>query len=643
MFISLEDCAHSSSARLTCVADGSIRADERPGNYGRDGFVERSSARRIRVRSPLGAPASNRAGRSRTLAFSMLAVLVAGFVAAQAKAATVRWTGAAGDRRWETAGNWTVLNGAGVPTGAPAAAPGLVGDGGPHDVIIPGGSGRVVIGVAGNKALRSFSIPTGGTKVTLTNNRDATGTGISIDISATAGFFIGVGHEVAAEPSTAGGGVGRNGADIRFTSSAGAIDLAASSKLKAGNGGGTGAQPAGRGGDIVLRASTLVRCFRADVLAGDSGTGSGVRASPARGGNVTIAVSAGNLINAGRSPAKGIQAGAGRARGGSVVITATSIINNLSFATIFGGPGTVAGAPGGNVLLIATAMVQNTGDTLSGEAQPAMIRAGNGGKAGGGGDSGRGGWVTVIAPIVLNGRSPTGQVRPSDILGGTAGIGNTPNPVSGGTVSVFGALTVHGGTMLGGKGRTADDAGAPKGNLSVVTPVLWGVKKFDGRVVRLAVLLQLGAQSDGTPMIDLSGLSAGAISADDLVCINAGDGTIKLTDSASGAIVCGGGSGPVVLNAALVELPGVPQPVPPESYVNLLQQLIAGDVQFAWSCSESCDGDLDGDGIVGESDLEMLLAAWESEIDFFDLDDDGELDGADVGVLLGNWGVCSID
>lgn len=563
--------------------------------------------------------------------------------AADAHAATVVWTGAANNGGlWETAGNWTVLNGAGVPTGAPAAAPGLAGDGGPHDVIIRGGSGTIVIGAAGAKNLRSFAM-SNGPKVKLISNRGAAAAGIDIVINATAGFFIGSGHEVMPASGGAAGGIGSNGGSIRFTSTAGAVDLASSSILQAGNGGGAAAQPAGRGGDIVLSASTLVRCMKGDVVAGASGTGTGVPAAPARGGNVSITVSAGDLINVGRSPARGIRGGNGRAGGGSVTVAATRIINNLSFATIFGGAGTVAGAPGGNVLLLASALVQNTGDTLSGEAQPAMIRGGNGGAAGGGADSGRGGWVTTIAPIVLNGVSPTGQVRPSDISGGNAGIGNTPNPVRGGTVSIFGALTVRAGTILGGKGRTANAQGAPRGNVNVVTPVLYGVKKIEGGAVRLMVLVNLGADADSEPTIDLSGLPAGAIQADDLVCINAGDGSISLTDSSSGAIICDGGNGPVVLHAALISLPGVPQPVAPESYLGLLQQLISGQVQFADTCSGNCLGDLDGDGAVGDNDLEMLLAAWEAGMDLFDLDADGEIDGSDLGVLLGNWGPCSLD
>ena len=54
-----------------------------------------------------------------------------------------------------------------------------------------------------------------------------------------------------------------------------------------------------------------------------------------------------------------------------------------------------------------------------------------------------------------------------------------------------------------------------------------------------------------------------------------------------------------------------------------------------------CLGDLDGDGIVGGSDLAVVLGAWGKCADCpADLNDDGFVDGADLATLLGAWGFC---
>ncbi|MGA1018580.1 MAG: BACON domain-containing protein, partial [Phycisphaerales bacterium] len=49
-------------------------------------------------------------------------------------------------------------------------------------------------------------------------------------------------------------------------------------------------------------------------------------------------------------------------------------------------------------------------------------------------------------------------------------------------------------------------------------------------------------------------------------------------------------------------------------------------------------GDLDGDGVVGSSDLSLMLAAWgRCESCEADLDRDGDVDGADLSMLMSGW------
>jgi hypothetical protein len=52
---------------------------------------------------------------------------------------------------------------------------------------------------------------------------------------------------------------------------------------------------------------------------------------------------------------------------------------------------------------------------------------------------------------------------------------------------------------------------------------------------------------------------------------------------------------------------------------------------------DPCDGDLDGDGDIDQSDLGVLLAAYGVSSDG-DLDWDGDTDQADLGILLANYG-----
>jgi hypothetical protein len=53
-----------------------------------------------------------------------------------------------------------------------------------------------------------------------------------------------------------------------------------------------------------------------------------------------------------------------------------------------------------------------------------------------------------------------------------------------------------------------------------------------------------------------------------------------------------------------------------------------------------CIADLDGDGIVGGSDLSMVLGGWGTSDPQADLDGNGMVQGADLAIVLGAWGDC---
>ena len=54
---------------------------------------------------------------------------------------------------------------------------------------------------------------------------------------------------------------------------------------------------------------------------------------------------------------------------------------------------------------------------------------------------------------------------------------------------------------------------------------------------------------------------------------------------------------------------------------------------------EPCEGDIDGDGEVGPTDLAFVLGSWSASGG--DLNDDGTTDGQDLAIVLANWGLCS--
>jgi len=66
-----------------------------------------------------------------------------------------------------------------------------------------------------------------------------------------------------------------------------------------------------------------------------------------------------------------------------------------------------------------------------------------------------------------------------------------------------------------------------------------------------------------------------------------------------------------------------------------------------WSMP-TCDGDLNGDGLVNAQDLSMLLSCWGSvsgaenwsECFMGDINGSGQINAQDLGILLSNWGAC---
>jgi hypothetical protein len=54
---------------------------------------------------------------------------------------------------------------------------------------------------------------------------------------------------------------------------------------------------------------------------------------------------------------------------------------------------------------------------------------------------------------------------------------------------------------------------------------------------------------------------------------------------------------------------------------------------------DNCKPDLDHDGVVGGSDLALLLASWGQQI-AGDLTHDDVIDGSDMAIMLAGWGAC---
>ena len=57
---------------------------------------------------------------------------------------------------------------------------------------------------------------------------------------------------------------------------------------------------------------------------------------------------------------------------------------------------------------------------------------------------------------------------------------------------------------------------------------------------------------------------------------------------------------------------------------------------------QSCAADLDGDGLVGYTDIHVVLLAWGNMDDPADLDGDGFVGVGDLMIVLATWGSLSL-
>ena len=78
---------------------------------------------------------------------------------------------------------------------------------------------------------------------------------------------------------------------------------------------------------------------------------------------------------------------------------------------------------------------------------------------------------------------------------------------------------------------------------------------------------------------------------------------------------------------------GCCQVVPPESYID-------GGGNLIEATCDDCGADLNCYGGVGSADLGLLLGAWGTSLESYDLDGDGIVGGSDIGVLVSQWGEC---
>jgi len=67
-----------------------------------------------------------------------------------------------------------------------------------------------------------------------------------------------------------------------------------------------------------------------------------------------------------------------------------------------------------------------------------------------------------------------------------------------------------------------------------------------------------------------------------------------------------------------------------------------GAVNGCDATSSACQGDLNGDQIVDNADLGILLVKWEFPDPSADLDGSGLVDGPDLGIILSRWGTCPV-
>ena len=118
-------------------------------------------------------------------------------------------------------------------------------------------------------------------------------------------------------------------------------------------------------------------------------------------------------------------------------------------------------------------------------------------------------------------------------------------------------------------------------------------------------------------------------------------------NSAGGALFVYGGSNPGRVNLQSTRICGNTAPNGPQ--IGITAGAIVTDL--GGSCiSDNCDdcppapacpADLDGNGLVGGSDLGRLLGAWGPCTDCpADINGDGLVSGPDLGAMLGAWGAC---
>ncbi|MBC01875.1 MAG: hypothetical protein CMJ34_01040 [Phycisphaerae bacterium] len=81
------------------------------------------------------------------------------------------------------------------------------------------------------------------------------------------------------------------------------------------------------------------------------------------------------------------------------------------------------------------------------------------------------------------------------------------------------------------------------------------------------------------------------------------------------------------------QVDGCCEVVPPESFEDGGGNLVEA------TCGD-CGADLNCYGGVGSADLGLLLGAWGTSLESYDLDGDGIVGGSDIGVLVSQWGEC---
>ena len=101
-------------------------------------------------------------------------------------------------------------------------------------------------------------------------------------------------------------------------------------------------------------------------------------------------------------------------------------------------------------------------------------------------------------------------------------------------------------------------------------------------------------------------------------------------------------SGTVILNVNNIVLGTVTVDLPifGEVTVDLVEFIANGSLSVD-PIGTFCTSDINGDGLVGASDLLAILAAWGSDDSSADLDADGLVTASDILILLSDWGPCA--